>query len=204
MVGSLAGSITMVAMNIILMKYAGSDAVAAGAIVLAAQTILSSIYMGYLQGISPVISFYFGAENSSNLKALYKSALITISGMAIVTFAFTFLLARPLSQLYADGSEHVMNMTIGGIKIYAFAFLAMSFNLFVSSFFTALNDGKTSAILTVCRTLVFLIMPLLILPQFFELNGVWMSLPVAEVLSLILSIWYLKHFWSSSSNYHRS
>lgn len=152
MVGSLAGSITMVAMNIILMKYACSDAVAAWAIVLAAQTFLSSIYMGYLQGISPFISFYFGAENSSNLKALYKSTLITISGMAIVTFAFTFLLARPLSQLYADGSEHVMNMAIGGIKIYAFAFSSPSrlSHAFHESLIFSKNEIISICLLRIC------------------------------------------------------
>ena len=146
MVGSLAVSITMIAMNIILMKHAGSDGVAAGAIVLASQTILSSLYMGYLQGISPVISFHFGASNTDNLKKLFKSALVTIGGMSLITFALAFPLARPLGRLYADGVENVLNMAIGGIKIYAFAFLIMGFNLFGSSFFTALNDGKTSAI----------------------------------------------------------
>ena len=185
MVGSLAVSITMIAMNVILMKHAGSDGVAAGAIVLASQTILSSLYMGYLQGISPVISFHFGAGNTDNLKKLFKSALVTIGGMSLITFILAFPLARPLGKLYADGVENVLNMAIGGIKIYAFAFLIMGFNLFGSSFFTALNDGKTSAILAVCRTLVFLIIPLLILPLFFEVNGVWLSLPVAEVLSLL-------------------
>ena len=192
MVGSLAVSITMIAMNIILMKHAGSDGVAAGAIVLASQTILSSLYMGYLQGISPVISFHFGASNTDNLKKLFKSALVTIGGMSLITFALAFPLARPLGRLYADGVENVLNMAIGGIKIYAFAFLIMGFNLFGSSFFTALNDGKTSAILAVCRTLLFLIIPLLILPQFLEVNGVWLSLPVAEVMSLILSVRYFK------------
>ena len=141
--------------------------------------------MGYLQGISPVISFHFGAGNTDNLKKLFKSALVTIGGMSLITFILAFPLARPLGKLYADGVENVLNMAIGGIKIYAFAFLIMGFNLFGSSFFTALNDGKTSAILAVCRTLVFLIIPLLILPLFFEVNGVWLSLPVAEVLSLL-------------------
>ena len=192
MIGSLAVSVTMIAMNVILMKHAGSDGVAAGAIVLAAQIILSSFYMGYLQGISPAISFHFGAKNTDNLKKLYKSALITIGGMSVITFILAFPIANPLARIYAEEAENVMNMAVQGIRIYAFAFLIMGFNLFGSSFFTALNDGKTSAILAECRTLVFLIIPLLILPQFFEVNGVWMSLPAAEVLSLILTVCVFK------------
>lgn len=191
MVGSLAVSITMIAMNVILMRLSGSEGVAAGAIVLASQTILSSLYMGYLQGTSPVISFHYGAGSADNLKKLYRSALITIVGMSVLTFLLAFPLARPLARLYAEGNEAVVEMAAGGIRVFAFAFLLMGVNLFGSSLFTALNDGTTSAILAVMRTLVFLIIPLLVLPTFMGVSGVWMSLPAAEVLGLLLTLYYL-------------
>ena len=192
MVGSLAVSVTMIAMNVILMKHAGSNGVAAGAIVLASQTILSSLYMGYLQGISPVISYHYGAGNTGNLKKLLKSALITIGGMSAIAFVLAFPLSAPLGRLYAGGADSVLNMSVTGIRTSAFAFLIMGFNLFGSSFFTALNDGAVSAILAVCRTLVFLILPLLILPVFLGVTGVWLSLPAAEVLSILLTVWFLR------------
>ncbi len=192
MVGSLAVSITMIAMNVILMKYSGPNGVAAGAIVLAAQMILSSLYMGYLQGISPVISFHYGAKNNDNLKKIFKAALYTIAGMSVITFALSFPLAHPLASFYAEGEENVMNMAIEGIHIFSFAFLLMGFNLFGSALFTALNDGITSAILSVFRTLIFLIIPLIILPIIWETKGVWIALPTAEALSIILTFVILK------------
>lgn len=199
MIGMLAITITMIAMNIILMRLVGSDGVASATIILSASTILSSIYAGYIQGIGPVISYHYGAQNYSELEALYRIALKTILIMSIITFISSFPLARPIAMLFADGSVTVLNMAVRGTYIFAIGFLFMGFNYFASGFFTALNDGKTSAIISLFRTLVFLIIPLVIFPYFWGVDGVWISLPFAELLSIILSIYYLKKY---KNKYH--
>lgn len=112
--------------------------------------------------------------------------------MSVITFAVSFPLARPIARLFANGSDAVMTMAVRGIFIFAAAFLLMGFNLFASGFFTALNDGRTSAILSLFRTLVFLIIPLLILPWILGTDGVWLSMPAAEVMSIALSVYYFK------------
>lgn len=188
MVGMLAVTVTMIAMNVILMRLVGSDGVAAAAIILSAQTILSAGYAGYVQGIAPVVSYHFGPENFSELKRLTRAALKTVAGMSLLTFAIAFPLARPIALLFAENSAPVTEMAVRGTYIFAAAFLLMGFNLFASGFFTALNDGKTSAILSLFRTLIFLILPLLILPRLWGVDGVWISMPVAEVLSILLSV----------------
>lgn len=188
MVGMLAVTVTMIAMNVILMRLVGSDGVAAAAIILSAQTILSAGYAGYVQGIAPVVSYHFGAENLSELKRLTRAALKTVAGMSLLTFAIAFPLARPIALLFAENSAPVTEMAVRGTYIFAAAFLLMGFNLFASGFFTALNDGKTSAILSLFRTLIFLILPLLIHPRLWGVDGVWISMPVAEVLSILLSL----------------
>ena len=195
----LAVTITMIAMNIILMNLAGSDGVAAAAIILSMQTILSATYAGYIQGIAPVISFHYGSENYTELNKLYRIALKTIAVMSVITFLITFLLARPIALLFAEGVKSVLDMAVRGIFIFAGAFLLMGFNLFASGFFTALNDGKTSAILSLFRTLIFLIIPLLVFPAVFGVDGVGISMPTAEVLSILLSVFYFKKM---KSKYH--
>lgn len=192
MVGMLAVTVTMIAMNVILMRLVGSDGVAAAAIILSAQTILSAGYAGYVQGIAPVVSYHFGAENFSELKRLTRAALKTVAGMSLLTFAIAFPLARPIALLFAENSAPVTEMAVRGTYIFAAAFLLMGFNLFASGFFTALNDGKTSAILSLFRTLISLILPLLILPRLWGVDDVWISMPVAEVLSILLSIFYFR------------
>ena len=193
MVGILAVTVTMIAMNVILMDIVGSDGVAAAAIILSAQTILSASYAGYVQGIAPVVSYHYGAGNDTELQKLYRVALKTIAVMSGLTFAASFPLAKPIAHLFADGSETVVAMAVRGMFIFAAAFLLMGFNLFASGFFTALNDGKTSAILSLFRTLIFLIIPLLTLPLLWGADGVWVSMPTAEVLSVLLSIFYFRH-----------
>ena len=188
MVGMLAVTVTMIAMNVVLMRLVGSDGVAAAAIILSAQTILSAGYAGYVQGIAPVVSYHFGAENFSELKRFTRAALKTVAGMSLLTFAIAFPLARPIALLFAENSAPVTEMAVRGTYIFAAAFLLMGFNLFASGFFTALNDGKTSAILSLFRTLISLILPLLFHPRLWGVDGVWISMPVAEVLSILLSV----------------
>lgn len=192
MVSMLAVSITMIAMNVILMDISGSDGVAAAAVVLSAQTLLSAAYMGYLEGIAPVISYNHGAGEEAKLKQIYRAALWTIGILSALTFLLSFPAAAPLARIYARNTPPVMAMAVEGIRIFAAAFLLMGFNMFASSMFTAFNDGRTSAILSLLRTLVFLIIPLLILPRFLGVNGVWLSLPVAELLALVVSIYFFK------------
>ncbi len=199
MVGMLAVTVTMIAMNVILMRLVGSDGVAAAAVILSAQTILSASYGGYIYGISPVVSYHYGAANYDELRKLYRVALKTIAVMSVITFILAFPLAKPIARLFADGSAAVTEMSVRGIFIFAAAFLMMGFNLFASGFFTALNDGKTSAILSLFRTLIFLMLPLLILPELLGVDGVWLSMPAAEVLSILLSVYYFRHF---KSKYH--
>ena len=112
--------------------------------------------------------------------------------MSLLTFAIAFPLARPIALLFAEKSAPVTEMAVRGTYIFAAAFLLMGFNLFASGFFTALNDGKTSAILSLFRTLISLILPLLILPRLWCVDGVWISMPVAEVLSILLSVFYFR------------
>lgn len=178
----------MVTMNIIMMKVSGSDGVATSAVVLAAQSIFSSLYMGYSQEIAPAISCNYGSGNSDGMKRIFRYAIITVTLLCLLTFALTYLSARPLSALYTDGNENVTDLSVRGMRVSAPAFLFIGFNLFTSSFFTSLNDGRTSALLALMRTLVFLMIPLLVLPLVFGTDGVWLSIPAAEVLAFLMTV----------------
>lgn len=194
MVEMLAITVTMIAMNVILMKLSGSDGVAAAAIILSVQTILSASYVGYIEGIASITSFHYGAGNTLELQTLFRATLKTIAIMSAVTFAISFPLAKPIALLFADGSQSVIFMAVRGTFIFAAAFLLMGFNLFASGFFTALNNGKISATISLSRALIFLIIPLLTLPTLLGVNGVWLSIPIVEILIILLSAFFLKKY----------
>ena len=117
MVGMLAVTVTMIAMNVILMRLVGSDGVAAAAVILSAQTILSASYGGYIYGISPVVSYHYGAANYDELRKLYRVALKTIAVMSVITFILAFPMAKPIARLFANSSAAVTEMSVrGGIS----------------------------------------------------------------------------------------
>lgn len=199
MVGMLSVSVSMIAMNVILMKLSGADGVAAAAVILSAQTILSAAYAGYVQGVASVVSIHHGASNRPEFGTLYRAALKTIASLSVMTLLCAVFLARPIALLFAKDSPHVVDLAVRGMNIFAAAFLLMGFNLFASGFFTALNDGKTSALLSLFRTLVFLLLPLLILPGLLGVDGVWLSMPTAELLGTGMSLYY---FIRMKNRYH--
>ena len=192
MVINLALSIVTMAMNIILMRLVGSDGVAAATIVITMQTILSATYMGYNQGCSPVISYNYGKGDTGRLKRIFSVMLKTIGLLSIISCILCVLLARPVALIYARDSENVVSMAVTGTYVFAPAFLLMGFNMYGSALFTALNDGVTSAIISLFRTFVFLMVPLLVLPPFLGVMGVWLSMPLAEVFSILLVVYFFR------------
>lgn len=192
MVISLAWSVVTIAMNIILMRISGSDAVAAATIIMTVQTILSATYMGYNQGCAPVISFNYGKGDTNRLKRLFSVMLKTIGLLSFASCILCFALARPFALIYASSNDNVVEMAVEGTRLFAPAFLLMGFNMYGSSLFTALNDGVTSAIISFFRTFVFLMVPLLVLPPLLGVTGVWLTMPLAEVFSIVLVVYYFR------------
>lgn len=122
MVGMLSVSVTMIAMNVILMKLSGADGVAAAAVILSAQTILSAAYAGYVQGVASVVSFHHGASNRPEFGTLYRAALKTIASPSVMTLLCAVFLARPIALLFAKDSPHVVDLAVRGMNIFAAAF----------------------------------------------------------------------------------
>lgn len=188
LMSNISASVVTMLYNMQLMKFAGEDGVAAYGAIMYVGFIFIAIFIGYSVGTAPIIGFHFGAGNTDELKSiLKKSTVITISLGVFMTLT-AFLCARPLSMIFVGYDEALLEMTVHGFKVFAFSFLASGFCIFGSSFFTALNDGLVSALISFMRTLVFQVGLILILPIFFEMEGVWYSMLVAELLALITTI----------------
>ncbi|MBQ9728466.1 MAG: MATE family efflux transporter [Clostridia bacterium] len=177
--------------NLQLLKYAGDDGVAAYGVMMYVSMIFSTIFIGYSIGVSPIISYHDGAGNHEEKKGILKKSLLILLIDSILMLIFSELLSTPLSKLFVGYSETLTNMTVRGLRIFSVSFLFMGFAIFFSSFFTALNDGLTSAIISFLRTLVFQLGAVLLLPLLWDLNGVWISVVVAEVMAVVFSVFFL-------------
>ena len=173
--------------NVQLLKYAGEDGIAAYGVMMYVSMIFSAAFLGYSIGTAPVIGYHDGAKNHSELKGLLKKSLLIIGCFGIAMVASAELLATPLAKIFVGYDAELMNITVSGFRIFALSFLFMGFAIYGSGFFTALNDGVTSAIISFLRTLVFQTAAVILLPKFLGIDGVWISIVVAEVMAVVFS-----------------
>lgn len=193
-VSNISMSVVSMLYNAQLMKYAGEDGVAAYGVLMYVCFIFIAIFVGFSVGTAPIISYHFGAQNVSELRSLLRKGVLLITVFALLMLAAGELFARPLSALYVGYDENLMQMTLRGFRIMSLSFLFSAIPIFGSSFFTALNDGKTSAIISFLRTMVFQVAAVLLLPLLFGLDGIWISLVVSELAATVVTavFWLVK------------
>ena len=191
LMSNISMSIVGMLYNVQLLAVAGEDGVAAYGVLMYVTMIFIAIFIGYSIGTAPIVSYHFGAANTDELKSIFKKSLVIIGACSVVMLALGELLAHPLSQIFVGYDEGLFNMTVRGFYIYSFSFLFSGIAIWGSGFFTALNNGLVSAIISFLRTLVFQISAVLILPIFFELDGIWLSIVVAEVMAAVVTAFFL-------------
>lgn len=194
MVTQLSAAITTFFFNYIALKYAGENGVASITIILFIQFVMISLYIGHVAGVSPVISFNYGAKNTKKIKEYHSYSKVFIVISSILIFIICFVFSPIIVNIFISKRNVVYHITSNGLKIFAFSFLAAGLNLYTSGLFTALSNGKISALLSFSRTFVFCIIGFLILPSLFKLNGLWLVVPFAEFSSLFVSLFFLKRY----------
>ena len=177
--------------NIQLIKYAGEDGIAAYGVMMYVSMIFCGAFIGYSIGTAPVVSFHYGARNHGELRSLLRKSTVMIFAFSVVMVVAAEVLAVPLSRLFVGYDAGLMELTASGFRIFGFSFLFQGFAIYGSGFFTALNDGLTSALISFLRTLVFQLLAVLLLPLIWGINGVWASIIVAELMATTLSVIFL-------------
>lgn len=191
LMSNIAMSVVSMLYNIQLIKYAGENGIAAYGVLMYVNLIFLSIFIGYSTGIAPIVGYHFGAENHKELKSLLKKSMVIIFTSSIAMFLLAELLGRPLSGIFVSYDAQLMDMTTKAFVIYSFSFLFAGFSIFGSAFFTALNDGLTSALISFLRTLVFEVAAVLILPLFWKIDGIWVSSVAAELIAVLVTALFL-------------
>lgn len=195
----LSSSVVTVLYNTQLMKIAGENGVAAYSTIMYVSFIFVAIFLGYSLGSAPIISFHYGAGNHDELKNMRKKSLRLIAVWGIGMTIISHIFALPFARFFVGYDSELLAMTIHGFRIYAFVYLLNGFNIFGSSFFTALNNGMVSATISFLRTLVFEVICILLLPVYFGIDGIWSAVLVAEALALCVTSFFLI---TKRSRYH--
>ena len=191
LMSNISMSVVSMLYNVQLMKYAGENGVAAYGVLMYVSMIFQAVFIGYSVGSAPIIGYNYGAQNHSELKDLLKNGFLFIGICAVFMFAAGELLSRPLSLMFVGYDKELLDMTAHAFSIFSFSFLLSGFSIFGSSYFTALNDGLTSALISFLRTLVFQIAAVLLFPIIFDINGIWFSIVAAEIMSVTVTMLFL-------------
>lgn len=191
LMSNMSMSLVSMLYNIQLIKYAGENGVAAYGVLMYVNMIFLAIFIGYSIGTAPVISYHYGAQNHSELKSLLKKSFRILILASLSMLALSELLARPLSQIFVSYDADLLDLTVRGFGIYSFSFLFAGINIFASSFFTALNNGLISALISFLRTLVFQVASVLLLPLILGIDGIWISIVVAELIACGVSLAFI-------------
>lgn len=187
MVTNLANGVTTFLFNFTMMKFLGADGVASITVALYAQFLLTSVYLGYSSGIAPVISYNYGRQDIPALKHIIKVSLFFIGANSVLWFVLSNAFKLPLIGIFAKSGSSVWQIVNDGWAKFAITFLLTGFNIFASSMFTAFSDGKISALISFLRTFGFLAACILLLPSLIGIDGIWLSVPAAELMTLVIS-----------------
>ena len=196
---NLSSSIVNSLYNIQLMNLAGENGVAAFGTIMYVNFIFIAIFLGYSIGSAPLVSYHYGAGNHDELKNLFQKSLRLIGIWGLMLFILAQLIARPLAAIFVGYDADLFSMTQNGFRIYCIAYLINGFNIYGSSFFTALNNGLISAEIYFLRKLVFQLAAVLLLPLLLGINGIWSAVAVAELLTLGLTVTF---FVRNRKKYH--
>ena len=188
MLTNLSMSLVNMLFNMQLMKYIGSDGVVAYGIIMYVSFIFTGTYLGYSTGTAPIIGYHYGAENTDELKNLLKKSLKLIAITSVTMTIISEIISKFLATIFVSYDAELLELTTRAIRLFSLSYIISGFNIFSSSFFTALNNGVVSAIISFLRTLVFQIIMIFGLPLIWGLDGIWVSVLFAEILALIVSI----------------
>ena len=191
LMSNISGSLVSMLYNFQLLAYAGENGVAAYGVLMYVQFIFVAIFVGYAIGSAPIVGYHYGAENHAELRNILTKSVKLMSAGGVILTVLAIVLAAPLAQIFVGYDAELFEMTRHAFCLFAFSFLMAGFNIFTSSFFTALNNGVISAAISFLRTLVFQTLCVLLLPALFGLDGIWWAMTVAEVFALGLSILFL-------------
>lgn len=199
LMSNISSSIVSMIYNFQLLKYIGEDGISAYGVLMYVQFVFIAIDIGYSIGCAPIVGFHFGAQNHMELKNMLGKSVKLMCGAGVVMAVLAQVLAAPLARLFVGYDEVLYRLTCHAFRLFSFAFLFAGFNIFASSFFTALNNGLISAVISFLRTLVLQTSSVILLPLIFGVDGIWYAITAAEIFATTISVIFL---FAKRKKYH--
>lgn len=192
MVTNLAISIVTMTLNLLMGRLHGENGIAAVTVIVSLQFFLNSMYIGFGAGVAPIFSFAQGTDNKTQTKNVFKTSTIFVGVSSIILVIFCFLFKRDIVGIFINSTSPAYELALNAFSIFSLGYLFAGMNIFASVFFTSVSNGKVSALISFLRTFIFILGMLTVLPKLMGTMGIWLSIPIAELLAIIVSLILLK------------
>lgn len=194
---NICGCAVAVVINRQLLAHGGDLAVGAYGIFSRVVMLIAMVATGLTQGMQPIVGFNHGACRPDRVRQAFKLTMIAGTILTTLGFLVCELFPGAIARAFTNNAE-LIDFTITGLRIGPAAFALVGAQIVINNFFQSIGYGKTAAILSTTRQLLFLVPALLILPSYWGQLGVWVSFPIADILSIIVTG---LTFWHFSKNY---
>ena len=186
---NLSMSLVNILYNYQLLRFAGENGVAAYGVIMYAAFLFVAVFVGYAVGSAPIVSYHYGARNHAEVHNLYTKSLRLIGVVAVIMTTVSMLIIPYVAKIFVGYDAELLELTSHAFRVYGLSFLIMGFNVYGSSFFTALGDGVTSALISFLRTLLFQLAAVILLPMVLRIEGVWLAITAAELAALVVTVY---------------
>lgn len=199
LMSNLASSLVSILYNLQLMRMIGELGVAAYSVMMYIDFAFAAAFLGFSMGSAPIVSYHYGAGSHAELRSVFRKSLTVIAAFSLAMVLLSELLSRPLARAFVGYHPELLEMTVHGFRLFALNYLFCGVTIYSSSFFTALCNGAISALLSFLRSFLFRGGMVLVLPIFFQLDGVWLAVVVADGLGALVSAAFLR---AKGKQYH--
>ena len=190
-IGNISMSVVSIVYNAQLLKAYGQNGIIAYGVIMYVSFVFLSIFIGYSLGMAPAVGYNYGAKNKEELHNILTKSMMVIGVSSIIMIIFSIVTAVPLSRLFSNGDDSLADLTLYAIRVYSIVYLVVGFSIYISSFFTALNNGTISAVCSISRTLIFQVAFAFILPLIFSSNSLWWAIVTGEIMSFLMCVGFL-------------
>lgn len=185
---SISAALTMYLFNTAFMGFAGESGVAAFTVINYAGNFVVLVMFGVSDGISTLVSYNYGAKLLLRVKKTLRAALMINFCIGLLIFTVLHLFSRQMVGIFVSDNEFVTAMAVQGAALYSFCFLMNGFNILQSGYYTSMGDALASVIISASRGIVFISTGIFLLPQFLGINGVWLTPPFAELMTVLVCL----------------
>lgn len=189
----LATAAAIILINLVMVDFAGADGVAAFTAVNYINFVVVLIYFGISDGLIPVISHNYGARKLLRVNSIFDYAARINLIIGVLIFVLLQMFGPQFVQVFFSGDNPASVLAERGLALYSPVFLVLGLNMQITGFYTALGDARRSIIIAAMRSVVFLGFSVYVLTTYLGMEGVWISVPVAEFLTFLIAVRMYRH-----------